>query len=178
MKMTATTRSPLMTLLLMLGLASVALMDSSRLFNLKLGKNSPESIIHPSGEIEGFPKVTITPSTNWIQLDKGLYLTTDQYSISAIVCNDDGTKCKGIPYKDRWVNTTYPDPNFSSPKILSVGKYADGYYFVYQENMTTGAYYSSANLSFFKKPDFDKDSYLKIYKSHNISATEEQNQLQ
>jgi len=59
-------------------------------------------VINPSGEIEGFTKVSLTRSNNWVQVDTGIYLATDPFSLSVIICNDDGTKCRGIPYSNYW----------------------------------------------------------------------------
>ena len=79
-----------------LGLLS-AVSSSSRLFNLQQGATQPSIQVLKTGEIEGFTKMTMSPTINWRKVDAGLYLTSDDKSISAVVCNKEGSQCKGMP---------------------------------------------------------------------------------
>ena len=78
------------------------------------------------------------------------------------MCDDQGLNCKGLPFPDIYNNEVkYPDSTITEPKIISVGKFLDGYYFVYIDKIDP----QNVLINLFRKPDFVNDLYLKIYKA-------------
>ena len=144
-----------------LGLLSVV-SSSSRLFNLQQGLSKPSIQVQQTGEIEGFSKMTQTSTQNWTKVAAGLYLTTDEKSLSAIVCNKEGTGCKGIPFGEY---KNYP-VTYSQPIIVSTGKYMGGYFVAYYSKSSP----TRVQIDFFNSPNYSTDTYLQVYRSQAINT--------
>ena len=107
--------------------------------------------------------MTQTPSTFWRKIDSGLYLTSDEKSISAIVCNKEGTKCKGMPFSGF---EFYPVTG-AKPVIVSTGKYMDGYFVAYFDESC----HSRLSIHLFKAPTYETDVILKPYHRQLIESS-------